>query len=510
MSARLSSSSSDEQDDTDSDTQATFDDEPDHRPDDEQIEIIASSRAQEREIKNQSKDVFNRLRSIATDASFVQRVRDEYPEFALVPNARCGLWYCPPQDGVTPAYFKSTDGHTNNWKFSLRRPNLHIVPLIKQHGGIILVDSTRRGKLFPDALSKTVPIWCAVLNTALNFPLPKGQESWLFTPPRTVSPSEHAVISSLIAGFALSLRQSALVLPELDKPLRPFWLHPQTTSYPSLPTAGERDYHPVMCVSASRRVEGSTEGFAQDWGAGWGYVQGAGDDEESWSEGLTPELYWEHKAQLDACSRSELSDMITSIRQRPGVHANANEAPSPIAAVAGLVAVGQHPLPVSADALNVTILTFSTASARPPSDLFFALPASFKHAEAEFHKHVVPTVVSVAVDALTTGKRVVLADDTPNSEWAAPLAVILLQMFFNNDGRLLPSTPGESPSGYGYEEPSPTMQVDIDKRSLARRLQWVVQSRPSANPSRAQLKAINVLFMSSSHKRRAARRKGNG
>lgn len=33
------------------------------------------------------------------------------------------------------AYFKSTDGHTNNWSFNLRRPNLHLLPILIQSRG---------------------------------------------------------------------------------------------------------------------------------------------------------------------------------------------------------------------------------------------------------------------------------------------------------------------------------------------------------------------------------------
>ena len=33
------------------------------------------------------------------------------------------------------AYFKSTDGHYGNWSFNLRRPNLHLLPIIiDSHG----------------------------------------------------------------------------------------------------------------------------------------------------------------------------------------------------------------------------------------------------------------------------------------------------------------------------------------------------------------------------------------
>ena len=69
----------------------------------------------------------------------------------------------------------------HQWDFSMKRANLHLIPLIQprhqqqpqddeasvdQAGsgatteltGCVLIDSTRRGKRYPDALSKTVPI----------------------------------------------------------------------------------------------------------------------------------------------------------------------------------------------------------------------------------------------------------------------------------------------------------------------------------------------------------------
>ena len=37
-----------------------------------------------------------------------------------------------------------------------------------QKGGCIIVDSTRRGKRFPDSMSKTIPIWTCVLNRSIS------------------------------------------------------------------------------------------------------------------------------------------------------------------------------------------------------------------------------------------------------------------------------------------------------------------------------------------------------
>lgn len=39
--------------------------------------------------------------------------------------------------------------------------------LVGQKGGCIIVDSTRRGKRFPDSMSKTIPIWTCVLNRSI-------------------------------------------------------------------------------------------------------------------------------------------------------------------------------------------------------------------------------------------------------------------------------------------------------------------------------------------------------
>jgi len=102
--------------------------------------------------------------------------------FAMQPNKRNGLWYVPgplsalpsrrpPSTAPAPAwcYFKSTDGHgtPEHWKFSLSRLNLHTLTHIFSNEGTCIVDSTRRGKRFPDSLTVTVPVWCAVMNMIL-------------------------------------------------------------------------------------------------------------------------------------------------------------------------------------------------------------------------------------------------------------------------------------------------------------------------------------------------------
>jgi hypothetical protein len=87
-------------------------------------------------LRRSALSVANRLQSIETDATFAQEVADHYG-LPLVANERCGSWYIPPTAKAGSAYFKSTDGHTGQWDFSFRRLNLQLLPLAKDHGGLV-------------------------------------------------------------------------------------------------------------------------------------------------------------------------------------------------------------------------------------------------------------------------------------------------------------------------------------------------------------------------------------
>lgn len=117
------------------------------------------------DLKRANLSVSNRLRSIHQDAQFVREVasafgggrtsangptakstqdesagseegrREGRPKRPLVANERCGSWYVPPDDKGASAYFKSTDGHDNAWKFSTRRLNLHLLEVIGRCDG---------------------------------------------------------------------------------------------------------------------------------------------------------------------------------------------------------------------------------------------------------------------------------------------------------------------------------------------------------------------------------------
>ncbi|KAF9914406.1 hypothetical protein BX616_008375 [Lobosporangium transversale] len=299
------------------------------------------------EIRRDAKSLLNRLKSIQADAAFVSEIADLLPQFPLLANERCGTWYARPSRILKPGvYFKSTDGHAGVWDFNLRRYNPHLITTIIDNGGCIIVDSTRKGKRIPDALSKTIPIWCATLNTAirkcalqnqvkrqqqqaqvkpqehtheqdsglaqhstgsqqsdseisLHIPSldPERWDTRYHSLPSITSRSEHAQIAEKIDQFAEKLMRFTDLTPltmRLKKPIRPIWLTPQSFLFKDdMPDYSDVAFFPVICLSASRVVKDGMEECD-----GYLYVQGSGDDEDMWSNGLTPSLFWENEEYL--------------------------------------------------------------------------------------------------------------------------------------------------------------------------------------------------------------------
>jgi tRNA A64-2'-O-ribosylphosphate transferase len=171
---------------------------------------------------------------------------------------------------------------------------------LKFSNRIILVDSTRAGKRLPDALSKTIPIWCAVINRAVLLRFPEiGLGGWdvnLHTPPTSVSIQEYAQIETQLDGWAESLvvrvkrlrllasthcvsQNSSYDIPRLTRPLRPLWITPSNSTFPNI----GQNFLSVICVSASEQV---TDGIERR--LGFSYVQGSGDDHELWGMVTNP------------------------------------------------------------------------------------------------------------------------------------------------------------------------------------------------------------------------------
>ena len=439
------------------------------------------------DIKKHTLSIRNRLKSILEDAAFVQQVAAAY-ERPVIANERCGSWYIDPQRKGGSVYFKSTDGHTGVWKFSTRRLNLHMLATVGKHDGCIIVDSTRRGKRMPDALSKTIPIWCAVLNRAL-FP-DRTECHDLYTPPQVVSPSEHAQVVERLDFFlqsllALELDMSAF-RSAVEKPIRPVWVTPESR-ITSVKTVFE-DYHPVICCTASRRVSGGevSEG---------GYIQGSGDDTENWAYGLTPPVFWANSEILLSTPEAELPALIKELVANCGLASSSDAVMlTPIAPTSNLYITSLAILAVQGSGLRGLIISLTPNAIDPsswetsPSKLSIGIGA---HKLGSRNLRTALPIVTdfVAMDSALrqSGNRearstpIILACST-GKDHSVGVALALACLLFDDSGHYIGLQHNRVAKG-------------IDKLFIKRRLGWIMTAMPEANPSRPTLQSVNSYLM---------------
>lgn len=441
-----------------------------------------------KQIRAQGKTRFDRLSSIVTDIVYVEHVIKAY-ELPAICNERCGRWYVPQDKIAAAVYFKSTDGHTDHCKFSLRRLNMHVLPIVGSHKGVIIVDSTRRGKRMPDALSKTIPIWCCVINRAASILLKKDwspEALTLYTPPKVVSQNEQNTIERQLDGFVRDLLATGIdscLFKDLDKPLRPMWLTPDSTIQHVEDRFVTADFYPIVLVTASKRVPDGIE--RQE---GYTYIQGAADDEEMWAGGLTPLLFWRYREEL-------LKDSSNECIRRCVEH-NQNEIRTDRASTR--VQIGQTGIYLASeissndlvDFLIIDLSSVPTLTDMADNPLYHHTPMvggkkGASHLRETFSR--VESVVSTHYAASCIDNRstsILLTDEEDCKAKACLIALQILVQFHDSVGAVLPSR----------------CKI-IDKELIRQRLVPVVNARAGLNPPRASLKSLNEYLMSGAFRR---------
>ncbi|KAF9881208.1 tRNA a64-2 -o-ribosylphosphate transferase [Colletotrichum karsti] len=425
------------------------------------------------DLKRSNLSIANRLRSCQRDAEFVKDVATCFNNRPLVANERCGSWYVRPEEKAASAYFKSTDGHTNAWKFSTRRLNLHLLEVIGKHDGCIIVDSTRRGKRMPDALSKTIPVWCTVLNMALFPSHPKSDT--LHTPPNVVSASEHSQIAALLPSFLASLKALSLDLDSarkhITKPLRPFWVTQETRLSPT--DVVFEDFHPVICCTSSRRVAGTELSEA-------GYIQGAGDDTENWAMGLTAEVFWSNSQALLSTPEADLPDLVAELVAK-SKHATKGVPPKQVAP-----RISVCPLPLDDDAGETDVCRVALTQDVTQRETWVKSP---RYMEVGLGKHKVASrnlrqalpdicaFVSRHFDAHPEGSVVVACETGKDLSIGAALAIYC--WCFGQDGK------------YRVADSKTFFNKDMIRVKLG----TIMTAYPEANANRATLQSVNSFLM---------------
>lgn len=398
----------------------------------------------------------------------------------------------------------------------------------------------------PDALSKTVPIWCAVLNraSARKYGRPvKGGEEQLVTPEWMIPPTEHDQIEARIDGFVSSLLDSDLKVPKLEKPLRPVFITPQTdlSSLPgSLKDSSERDYTPIVLVSASKFVldsanlssASSNSETPQGKNDGYVYVQGAGDDHENWARGLTPDVFWKHHAQLLACEKDLLEALVDRLVAKEGDKGGHWFTPLAVQTTAeqgsgasGDVEVGELGVYIASrgadhvfttEERNKYDLIFHFTSLSPPSTDSAELqeklaslnltsesqPARIYPAHMAPNKKGLSAIRTAYPPAITLAHRILSTKSSPTEErrkilvccqdgkdLSGSLVVAILASCFTDQRKLIVQ-----------QAEMEKHKEEVSKDTTKRRLQWLVSANPRAAPSRAFLLRVNELLLSHRHR----------
>ncbi|KAI1438284.1 initiator tRNA phosphoribosyl transferase [Xylaria sp. CBS 124048] len=456
------------------------------------------------DLKRANLSISNRLRSVKEDANFIREVAEVFGRRPLVANERCGSWYINPAVKAGSAYFKSTDGHTGQWNFSCRRLNLHLLPIIRQHDGCIIVDSTRRGKQMPDALSKTVPIWCCVLNRVL---FPEEEDCHrLYTPPNVVSRSEHAQAEARISEHVAALKALSIDIvalrQQISKPLRPVWVTPESQLVPTEQIFD--DFHPVICCTSSRRVPGGemSEG---------GYIQGAGDDTENWALGLTAPIFWRHAEVLLSTPESDLPALVRELVAGQNV---GSETDKPRLVAPGLF-VCQMPVPVPvpvpvpapapAQPSTRCTITFTPTTTdqntwvKSPAlieigigkqtklasrNLRIALPAICDFVQKYLERNNEDGETETETEAEAEAQAEILIACESGRDLSVGVALALSCRFFDDEGERYASRTNE------------LGDVAVVNKNLIRvRLGRIMMAFPEANPTRATLQSVNSYLM---------------
>lgn len=351
---------------------------------------------------------------------------------------------------------------------------MHLLSVIERGKGLIVVDSTRRGKRLPDALAKTVPIWCSVINRVIARKHAISTfDTALSTPSYAVSPSEHSQIEARLEAWTERLLNSSFEIPNLSKPLRPIWVTPSVSTLP--PLTGELGFLPIICLSASENV---IEGIERRHG--YCYVQGSGDDHETWSRGLTPSEFWKNVEQIRRTDQEDVSMVVDRVVSG-AKSVQASTSWIPITKAHSRISLASAPAPVSSDPDTPTIYVAASVTELSPSTLMLVLPISQGKAGQKQFMEALPRAIQFAArnldDTSWTYIRVV---GESNLDAALGITMALLEALFASDGVYT-----------GQLE-----KHEHTKRSIRMRLEWIQQSFPGANPSRTTMNRINEYFMS--------------
>lgn len=340
----------------------------------------------------------------------------------------------------------------------------------------------------PDALSKTVPIWCSVLNIVLF----GKSDPLIYLPPHIISPSEKSQIEKRVPEFLEKFYASGVdvesqLRSKIKKPLRPIWVtpdsfNPQTVQEVSWDIIDE--FHPIILCTASVMVQDNT-----DFRPGYTYVQGAADDHEEWASLLTPNILWDN---VDVLGNMELTDDQLE-KEIEKIVSNLKKKKLSTTDSISILGSLSHVEPFNYWIGNTEILGIPNVDVELAKhfDILVNLSSLFASFKSDCKtlnviseslpegkkgskqlRSIFPSLVSniANCDGFNSKKVLILCDT--GSDFSVGLCLALMCLF-----------------------PSDGMSKARDKVSICQRLVYILSSR-KVNPSRTTLNSVNSFLMS--------------
>lgn len=150
--------------------------------------------------------------------------------------------------------------------------------------------------------------------------------------PLWVSETEKASIEKRLDEWTKQLDDSgadiATLASILKKPLRPLWISQRSVIWLNeVPDHDSWDFTPIILVSASFSTGVVQQRTTTEFS--WNYISGAGDDEESWARGLSPNLFWKHAHELMSSGPDVCNQKVAEIVEKDRVYRalRGNDAP---------------------------------------------------------------------------------------------------------------------------------------------------------------------------------------
>jgi tRNA A64-2'-O-ribosylphosphate transferase len=219
-----------------------------------------------------------------------------------------------------------------------------------------------------------------------------------------------------------------------------------------------------------------------------GYIQGAADDHEAWSHGLTPPLFWKHKDLLMSTGEEDAPAVISKIIDE--------EAQTSTTSPATLIKPTTNLYISSSQNVDLTDFVIVISCDPTPLPAHTLKAAGVKHylplkcnATPKLGSRDLRSELPRLVSFLSSlplfaypPKMLVCCPTGKDLSVGTTLAILCLY---------------SSDRGATYFFLNAKPRNEIDKNYIKHRLSWITTSNPALNPSRATLQSVNTVLLSS-------------